>query len=122
MRLIATAVVLAGLVGGAAAAPAAVKPKPRSVVFLQPGYETPSVVDISVRVNGVHLHGRQQTVLAVSCTGAGPAGPRRRINGFLEATFHLFVCRVTTPTVRNIAMTVKWWADNTYRYDFPGLS
>jgi len=121
VRLVATAVAVAGLVGGAAAASAAVKPKPRSVVFMQPGYATPTVVDISVRANGVHLHGRQQTVLAVSCNGAGRAGPPRRTGVFVETTYHLFVCRVTTPTVRNIAMTVKWWADNTYRYDFPGL-
>jgi hypothetical protein len=114
--------VVAGFaVGGVAAAHAAGKPQPPSVVVMQPGYATLAAVEISVRLNGVHLHGRQQPVRAVSCNGVGAAGPSRKIGGFVQSTYHLFLCRVTTPNVRDIAMTVKWWANDTYRYDFPGL-
>jgi len=124
VRVIAIAAVLAGLAGlGAARAPAgSPKPTPPSVVFQRPGYETPSIVDLSVRTNGVHLRGRQQHVLSVDCNGVGKAGPlRKTVGGFLEFTYSRFVCKVTTSTVRNVTMTVRWWADNTYRYDFPGL-
>lgn len=124
MRVIAIAAALAGLVGiGAAQAQAgSPKPQPPSVVVQRPGYATPSIVDLSVRTNGVHLRGRHQLVLSVDCNGIGKAGPMRKtLGGFLEFTYSRFVCKVTTPTVRNATMTVRWWADNTYRYDFPGL-
>jgi hypothetical protein len=123
MRAIVVAAVLAGLAGVIPAHAYGGKPKPSppSVVLLRPGYETPSVVDASVQSNGVHLRGRHQSVLSVTCSGIGKAGPMKKTGGFLEFTYPRFACRVTTPTVRNILMTVRWWSNNTYRYDFPGL-
>jgi hypothetical protein len=116
------AATILGLSGPArSASPPIAKLPSRSVVRVPAGYEMPSVVAESIWQNGVHLDGRIQSVLRVGCEGVGlPGGPRQDRAGITEATYHIFVCSVTTRAVRLAHAKVLWWSNNTYRYDFFG--
>jgi hypothetical protein len=114
------AATILGLSGPAwAASPPIAKPPSGSVVRVQAGYEMPSVVADSIWQNGVHLDGRIQSVLRVGCEGVGlSSGPQQDRAGITEATYHVFVCNVTTRAIRLAHAKVLWWSNNTYRYDF----
>jgi hypothetical protein len=117
--LLVAAALMTAILGATGVAAAAISPgsKPKSVVLLRPGFTTPYWVQVSLRRNGVVLDGRHQTVLSARCTGG--SGPRRRKDKF-GWLYHRFTCAVATPSDPLAHAKVRWWSDNTYRYDFFG--
>lgn len=110
------AALVAATVGAVEAAHGSPQSTPPSVVFLKPGYTTPSRVQRVLIRNGVMLGGRVRPVLTARCDGVG----RRKHGAELGWIYHQFACAVSTRYDRLAHAKVLWWADDTYRYDFFG--
>ena len=77
--------------------------------------------DIHYAPTRLHVISSDYFMLRVGCEGVGlSGGPQQDRAGISEATYHVFVCNVTTRAVRLAHAKVLWWSNNTYRYDFFG--